>query len=70
MKKVVRHLLIASILFFFSGNSIAQSACTWQQGDLITYNQVEWGTTSSDAGTHILNEFGILYFPPPTNGVL
>ena len=39
MKKVVRHLLIASILFFFSGNSIAQTACGWQQGDFITYTQ-------------------------------
>ena len=61
MKKVVRHLLIASILFFFSGNSIAQSACNWKQGDMVTYDQGDYGDAADPAVTLLLNNYNTVY---------
>ena len=61
MKKVVRHLLIASILFFFSGNIIAQTACNWQQGEMLTYSQSDWGDASSNGGSLLLSQFVNMY---------
>lgn len=61
MKKVVRHLLIASILFFFSGNIIAQIACTWQQGEMLTYSQSNWGDGTSNAWILLNQNFDNFY---------
>lgn len=40
----------------------------WQQGEMITYNQIAWGTPGSAAGTILSNDFAPLYFS--SGGVL
>ncbi len=62
MQAFLRLILLYGSLFFCISNTKAQTACTWQQGDLTTYSQGEWGTASSDAGIILTNEFAALYF--------
>ncbi len=61
MKKVVRRLLIASILFICSGNIIAQTGCSWQQGEITTYTQAQYGDQTSSAGDVVVTHFGQVF---------
>jgi hypothetical protein len=47
MKTFLRQLLILSIVFLFSRNTIAQTSCSWQQGDYYTRSQFVWNGITS-----------------------
>ena len=36
--------------------------CGWQPGDLVTFNQSQWGTSASTAGGLLNNSYGQVYF--------
>ncbi len=44
--------------------------CGWQPGDLVTFDQTQWGTTSTTATALLSSSFGSVYFAAPNNGVL
>ena len=61
MKTLLRSLLLLSILFLFSRNTIAQTPCGWQQGDFKTYSQNNWDDPSSEGGLLLIANFFNLY---------
>jgi hypothetical protein len=60
MKTLLRSLILFSVLFFSSRNiSIAQNTCGWQNGDLTTYGQGEYG--GATASTLLLDKYYNVY---------
>ncbi len=62
MKTFTRFLFIVSLFFFFCrNNSMAQTGCGWQNGDVKTYAQIEWGEQANEAGQILLQNFFDVY---------
>ena len=45
----------------FAQSSLVNGGCGWQQGDLVTFDQANWGTSTTAAGALLAANFSSLY---------